>query len=55
MYAKFHHPDSKKVYAVGAPVLAQELTDLGFNTLSSQEHNEKYGMSYHSAGEVPFD
>jgi phosphoglycolate phosphatase len=55
MYAKHHHPDAKKVYAVGAPVLAQEFVDMGYETLSSQEHNEKYGLDYHSAGEVPFD
>ena len=55
MYAKAKHPGAKKVYAVGAPVLAQEFTDMGFNTLSSQDHNEKYGLNYHHAGAVPFD
>lgn len=55
MYAKSKHPDSKKVYALGAPVLAQEFKDIGFNVLSSQEHNDKYGLDYHKAGDVPFD
>jgi ribonucleotide monophosphatase NagD (HAD superfamily) len=55
MYAKAKHPDAKKVYAVGAPVLAQEFSDMGFNTLSSQEHNDQYGMNYHNSAAVPFD
>lgn len=43
------------MYSFGAEVLAEELKSEGFNVLSSQDHNEKYGLDYHHLAEVPLD
>ena len=56
MYAKSRHPETKKVYAIGAKVLGDEFKAMGFNVVSSKEHDDEYeGLTYHAAGNVPFD
>ena len=49
MYVKKFYPQAKKIYAIGVSVLAEELRGVGATVLSSQEHNDKYGMSHHDA------
>ena len=54
-YLKQHHPNQKKVYAIGKDLVAQELRDLGFNVISSQEHNDMYDKTeYKNVGTVDF-
>lgn len=36
-------------------MLSDELKSVGFNVLSSQDHNDKYGLTYHQSAEVPID
>lgn len=53
MYLKAKHPECKNVYAIGKECLAEELRLVGFQVVSSQEHNEKYGnFSYHDIGSM---
>ena len=55
MYAKHHFPESKKVYAIGIDVLANEFKEAGFNVLSSKEHDDDYGLHYHDVDTIPHD
>jgi ribonucleotide monophosphatase NagD (HAD superfamily) len=55
LYVKKFYPNAKKIYAFGTSILADELSHVGAKILSSQDHNDKYGMSHHDAVHMEAD